>query len=37
MDVLDCKGAMLSLKDNILYYQDKTIELTKTSLKFFIY
>ncbi|APF28609.1 hypothetical protein NPD7_1492 [Clostridium sporogenes] len=33
MDVLDCKGAMLSLKDNILYYQDKTIELTKNEFK----
>ena len=33
MDVLDCKGAMLSLKDNILYYQDKTIELTRNEFK----
>ncbi|MBD5643063.1 response regulator transcription factor [Clostridium botulinum] len=33
IDVLDYKGAMLSLKDNILYYQDKTIELTKNEFK----
>ncbi|ENK0836942.1 response regulator transcription factor [Clostridium sporogenes] len=33
MYVLDCKGAMLSLKDNILYYQDKTIELTRNEFK----
>ncbi|HDK7166635.1 DNA-binding response regulator [Clostridium sporogenes] len=33
MDVLDCKGAILSLKDNILYYQDKTIELTRNEFK----
>lgn len=33
IDVLDCKGAMLSLKDNILYYQDKTIELTRNEFK----
>ena len=33
MDVLDCIGAMLSLKDNILYYQDKTIELTRNEFK----
>jgi len=33
MDVLHCKGAMLSLKDNILYYQDKTIELTRNEFK----
>jgi len=33
MNVLEYKGVVLSLKDNMLYYEDKTIELTKNEFK----
>lgn len=33
LDALDYKGAILSLKDNMLYYEGKTIELTKNEFK----
>ncbi|OPJ57730.1 response regulator transcription factor [Clostridium oryzae] len=33
MDVIECKSAVLSLKDNMLYYQGENIELTKNEFK----
>jgi len=33
MDALDYKGVLLSLKDNTLYYAEKSIELTKNEFK----
>jgi DNA-binding response OmpR family regulator len=33
MDTLDYKGVVLSLKDNMLYYKEKTIDLTKNEFK----
>ncbi|ADL53829.1 response regulator transcription factor [Clostridium cellulovorans] len=33
MDTLEYKGVILSLKDNLIYYEDKSLELTKNEFK----
>ena len=33
LDTLDYKGVVLSLKDNTIHYEDKSLELTKNELK----
>lgn len=37
LDAIDYKGAVLSLKDNMLYYEGRNAELTKMNSGFFIY